>query len=317
VLTRLSATGRITGLVMVGLAFASGVHAQREDATLEAPSELPETTGDALAEGDIASSKAHLAGRRGLEGEGYLDLQLYAWVPLQVTGDSTVQGVTVDLDLGPDEIFDLFNGAISFRTEVWRRDVGLFADFQYVKLGQDTDKVKIEIENYVFDFGAMWRAARVPLSGEPGGPGLVVDLYGGGRVQHLDVDIKIGPISPPPGAGPGPGPGPGGGPTLGPFNASGEQTWISPLLGARFAAVLSDDWAIVLRGDVGGFGVNDDRDLNWSVLLGARWQFAENWDLRFGYRAFGSEYLDGQDTPDAFGQDLILHGPYLGVAFSF
>jgi opacity protein-like surface antigen len=254
----------------------------------------PEATEAPPGEPSVAPTDSRIAGRRELGEDLYVDIQAYAWVPFSVQGDSTVRGLTVDLDLSPNEVFDLFNGAVSARGELWSDDWGAFADFQFVKLGQEKDAFKIEIENAVFDFGAAYRALRTPVGDDPGATSLVLDFYGGGRLQYLDQEITAGPLKP-----------------------SGSATWVSPLLGTRLIASLSDDWTVLLRADVGGFGVNADKDLNWSVLAGARWQFAERWDMRFGYRFFGSKYLEDEGTPGAFGQDLVLHGPYLGVAVTF
>jgi hypothetical protein len=245
-------------------------------------------------EGDIASATTFLAGRRELDSDSYIDLQFYAWIPFSVDGDSTVAGLTVDIDLGPEEVFDLFNGAFSLRTEFWRGNLGAFADLQYVKLGQERSLTEVKIDNGVFDFGAIYRAARAPLTDDPAGSHLIVDVFAGGRLQYLEQEITVGPVNP-----------------------DDDASWLGPLVGARFIMTLNDKWSVMLRGDVGGFGVNEDEDLNWSVLLGARWQFARNWDMRFGYRAFGSEYLEDEGSPRAFGQDLIMHGPYIGVACTF
>lgn len=93
-----------------------------------------------------------------------------------------------------------------------------------------------------------------------------------------------------------------------------SESWLEPFLGARFGADLSEHWRTEIRGDVGGFGI-DGSDFSWqaAAVIGYRWDFS-NWSLTAfgGYRALSQDFSDG-----GFGWDMIVHGPIIGVGFSF
>ena len=73
---------------------------------------------------------------------------------------------------------------------------------------------------------------------------------------------------------------------------------------------------MILRGDIGGFGISGDKDLslNGSLLFG--WKFKPDWNLLLGYRALYQDYQDGQGT-DEFHYKVTTHGPMLGVQYGF
>ena len=75
-----------------------------------------------------------------------------------------------------------------------------------------------------------------------------------------------------------------------------------------------DDWRVVLRGDIGGFGVGSD--FMYHLLAGARWQASDAVDLFLGYRLISYDYEEGQNQ-NYLRFDLTEQGPMLGVGISF
>jgi len=110
-----------------------------------------------------------------------------------------------------------------------------------------------------------------------------LDLMGGGRFTYLSNDVSVGPIDP-----------------------HDTKRLVDPIIGARYQRALSERWSMSLQGDIGGFGV--DTDLVWSLagLLGYR--LSERTTLAFGYRYYDFEQSE---------YDIQLHGPMIGLAFSF
>jgi hypothetical protein len=238
---------------------------------------------------------------------------VYAYIPMSIEGSSTVAGVTVDLDLGPDEIFDLFQFAIAGRFEGWRDkntgDNGAFGfvfDLNYVNLGLREDNVgprsgglfKVDIQQGIVDMLAGYRFPKVKFGGGSN-QAFVFDVTGGARYNYLRQDIYVAPDLP-------------GSPST---DLGGDKHWLEPVIGARGTWQLSDTWDLVLRGDLAGFGVGGD-DLTWTVTGLAVWEAWEKTNVRFGYRIYDIDYSEGNGS-DEFGYDVRMHGPYIGISHQF
>jgi hypothetical protein len=100
--------------------------------------------------------------------------------------------------------------------------------------------------------------------------------------------------------------------------ASRDADWIDPTLGLRYERPIGDDWRVVLRGDIGGFGVGSD--FMYHLLAGAGWQASDAVDLFLGYRLISYDYEEGQQPelsafrpdragPDARSGHLVLRRP--------
>lgn len=91
------------------------------------------------------------------------------------------------------------------------------------------------------------------------------------------------------------------------------KAWFEPFIGARLGVALGEHWTLAVRGDVGGFGV-DDSEFSWQTVgfVGYTWR-NDGWDLNLfgGYRALGQDYSDG-----GFTWNVITHGPILGAQFT-
>ena len=241
------------------------------------------------------------------------DAGVYAFLPLSVQGTSTVNGGSVDLDLGPSEIFDLVQGAISGRAEAWRNSgsgdgsgFGFIFDGQYVNLGVNRENVgpssgatvDVDVQQGIVDVMAGYRLPTVYFD-QSSGQAVIFDIMAGGRYNYLRQKIDITPGLPPPFT----------------ANLGGDRHWISPVIGARANWILNDRWNFVLRGDLSGFGVSGEQ-LSWSVTGLAGYNFTEKTYVRFGYRAYGIDYSDGTGASE-FAYDVTEHGPFIGIGRTF
>jgi opacity protein-like surface antigen len=237
----------------------------------------------------------------------------YAFIPVSVEGTSTVDGGAVNLDLGPQEIFDLLQFAISGRGEAWRkRDVndgsafGFVLDAQYVNLGLSNQNigprgggtVKADIRQGIIDSMVGYRFPSL-LTGSGSDQRIEFDVMAGARYNYLRQKIQVTPGLP------------------APFTADlgGDKHWVSPVIGARANFIFNDKWNLVVRGDMSGFGVSGE-DLSWSLNGIAGYRFTEKATMRFGYRVYDIDYSDGTGS-DEFGYDVTQHGPYLGLSYRF
>ena len=115
-----------------------------------------------------------------------------------------------------------------------------------------------------------------------------IGLIAGLRTVSLELDLALNP-----------------GPA-----ARERETWVDPLVGIRFNYPLGPRWGLVARGDIGGFGIGSERDLN--VLVGATMALSPRSSLAFSYRYLAVDF----DEPD-FQVDLRVTGYLVGWQFRF
>jgi hypothetical protein len=89
-----------------------------------------------------------------------------------------------------------------------------------------------------------------------------------------------------------------------------RETWVDPLVGLSFEFPLDGRWTLVARGDIGGFGIGSERDIN--LLFGATMALSARSSLAFSYRYLAAKF----DEPD-FRVDLAVTGYLLGWQFRF
>jgi opacity protein-like surface antigen len=241
--------------------------------------------------------------------EWRIEFSPYLFAP-DVDAKSTVSGATshVKLDFG-DILDDFAIFGLSGRLEVWKGDWGLFLDGYYTNLEGDftlraptpTITVGTETSEAILDFGLGHRLLKLPL-GEDQTRMLTGDILGGGRYHYLKQEIELSVFHPVLG---------GLGTTLG-----GDEEWVELIVGARIKCDIFDNFAVVVRGDIGGFGIGSGSDLTWNVLAGVDWRFRENMSLKVGYRVLDIDYERGSGR-SRFGFDGQMRGPIIGLTISF
>lgn len=93
-----------------------------------------------------------------------------------------------------------------------------------------------------------------------------------------------------------------------------SESWIDPVVGARFTTPTGEKWEFGAMALVGGFGVGSD--LLWSLNASFSYAFSDRMRLMLGYRYIDFDYEDGAGR-DRFRFDVAEHGPALGVRFDF
>jgi hypothetical protein len=132
---------------------------------------------------------------------------------------------------------------------------------------------------------------RVPLGKD------TLDLYAGIRRwdSEVVVDVELPPIG---------------------FDILTGDTWTDPIAGARYRHPLSAKWALLLQGDVGGFGV--DSDFTWHAVGGFDLALSRRVSMQLVYKRLSVERqsprIGGGPPVDL---DLTVEGPLLGVAWQF
>jgi hypothetical protein len=254
---------------------------------------------------------------------------LYAWMP-SLDGSTTIKGRTVDIDATfidllhrkiPKELFGLM-GAFEARkgpTSIW-------TDLVYMKVGASDSGARarsvhpniggtlaaaVSVQFEVFIAEAALAYELFHWRGTAPGTGTSIDVYGGGRLWWqnaeaslaLTAGLNVGDLAVSGGRA---------------IADSGDVTWVDPLVGLRLRHHFSPGTELVLRGDVGGFGVGSE--FSWQAMGHLNWEFKRTqsavWSAVLGYRALYVDFEKGAGNT-LYQYDMLTHGPILGVSARF
>ena len=73
---------------------------------------------------------------------------------------------------------------------------------------------------------------------------------------------------------------------------------------------------LLLRGDLGGFGIGSASELTWKAYAAFRWRPADRLSLELGYRALSVEYSRGSGA-NRYVFEGLAHGPSLAFNLHF
>lgn len=249
----------------------------------------------------------------GAEGDGWrASIEAYSFLPISTTGTATVAGFSADVDLDLRDIFESLNFAAALRGELWKGDFGAIVDLYYVNVGGDVSasgegplgaSARADItlrQGWVAVMGA-YRFAHGTYGEE--GRRFAFDAAAGVRFNILDQDVRVRASTD-------------AGLTDGvDLSLGGQENFFEPALSLRGAVEVADGVTVGARGEIGGFGVSGD-DLQWLVLAGVDWRAWPQTSLRFGWQAYGIDFLT-QRSDGRFAYDVFQHGPYLGASYHF
>jgi hypothetical protein len=95
-----------------------------------------------------------------------------------------------------------------------------------------------------------------------------------------------------------------------------STAWFDPFIGARFTLPNTGKWTVMLRGDVGGFGVGSQ--FAWQVRPTVAYSFDRHWSVGVAYWALGMDYVSGEiGDGDYFKYDVTSFGPEIGFGYTF
>jgi hypothetical protein len=210
-------------------------------------------------------------------------------------GIGRASGVPVEVDTG--DIFEHLETGGMLHGEMWVRNWGVLGEVVFMTLsdtmtatgplGATELTADAKLTEAVYELALAYR----PLSGP-----LTVDVIAGIRVWDLSTEVDLS------GA-------------LVENNITADETWVDPLVGARVDWRFADQWSLIGRGDLGGFGVGSEFAWNAAAYVG--WSPATWCTLLLGYRAVSVDYDNETDGRGHFRYDVITHGGVLGAAFGF
>jgi len=95
-----------------------------------------------------------------------------------------------------------------------------------------------------------------------------------------------------------------------------KEDWVDAYVGARWQVPINQQWTFVLRGDVGGFGL--EADFTSLVLVGAKYSINKTMQVDLMYKGLWVDYEDGsQGERGYFSYDTLTHGPVVGFIYKF
>ena len=251
----------------------------------------------------------------------------YGWL-MSVSGNVTARGQTVDVDESFIQLMQKSDSLIGFmgNFEANKGPVGFYTDFVWAKLGFDhstaryrnpiaglkistTTNTALTYSLTIVEAGGLYEFARWP--GSPGSF-TAVDALLGFRYWNNSIDVNFdftGSID---------------------FSRlgiergrsfaiarSGNLDWVDPLIGLRLRHQFTPSQEVMVRGDVGGFGLQSQFEWQAVGVYSYAWQFT-GYQLAgvIGYRALGVNYANSSGI-NTNGVNLVLHGPIIGVSVRF
>jgi hypothetical protein len=257
----------------------------------------------------------------------------YLWIPganINLARQGRFSGTTsVDVpwyNLVP-LLFSQAIGAMA-RVEVWHGRWGFFSDtvFMYVSdsvsgggskeilVNSGTARINLSGHLKIWtrllwqDVGARFLVGSVPLKADKPLPVLSCELLGGLRYAYYNQDTRLGvnatltaqgtePLS-----------------QGGSFTDSLIMSVVEPLLGVRLGFWFTPRLNLLLRGDVGGFGIVAYKSVDSVLEALVGYQVHENIRLYGGYRAL---YFARNGDAKGLAVHAWFHGPMLGAAYNF
>ncbi len=254
---------------------------------------------------DFAQAAAEpLAGAADAGEQWWVQPSLAIWLA-GISGNVGVRDITAHLDLSFSDILQDSDSLIGLAGSVQfgKGKLGGYVNGFWMKIGQETPTplgtADLTIEQSIMDFGVSYEVGRWPMewtrTADKPARELAVHAYVGGRYNSLDLDAQF-PVIP---------------------SRGRNKEWVDPMIGAWVDFPFAQDWSIVARGDIGGFGAASE--FAWTAAVLGSWDFRLGRfpsSLQFGYLAIGDDYESGSGT-DRFLWDTVMHGPLLNWLIRF
>jgi hypothetical protein len=258
----------------------------------------------------------------------------YFWAT-SLNGFTTVKGYTTDIDASFADILNhtqFPKGLLQLAAfgEARYERFAVLTDIAYMKLGlgaslehsRDIGRLAtlgisgtagLTVQMAIAEFAAAYEMAHWGSNNSPDS-GTALDLYAGGRVwwQEAQADFTgsvtlagLGPL----------------GLTFtraGTVSASGNVSWVDPVVGARLRHQIAPGWNLVVSGDVGGFDVGSK--FSWQAIGALDFDFMRSkdvtWSGMVGYKALYVDYAQGSGLTQ-YEYNMTMYGPIFGITARF
>ena len=210
---------------------------------------------------------------------------LFLW-GMNIDGNTQIGRAEAPIDIEFDDVLENIQAVFTIHFEARKRDLTLFAEYQYVDLQPsfDTPVGPVAELDQTIQMGELGAAYKIATFG-------VTDLevLAGARFTRQDLDIDLDP---------------------GPVILSTDESWVDGFAGVRFYTYLNEKWTLSGRCDIGAGG----SDFVWNIAAMVDYRFRDWGSAFFGYRWLDYDYESGSQA-DFYSYNALQQGPLAGLAF--
>lgn len=210
---------------------------------------------------------------------------LFLW-GMSMKGSSEIGPTTAPLDLNfKDDVFENLEAVLTFHIEARKNDLTLFAEYQYVDLGPDTElpngaSVDISFKNTMAEVGTAYRVVETTSADW--------EVLVGLRYTKQELSVKGLPL---------------------PLTV--DEDWLDGFAGGRVKARISENWQFIGRADIG----TGESDRVWNLVGMVDYRF-KGWGSVFvGYKVMDYDYDNDKSGVDRYAYDAKQQGPLAGLNF--
>jgi hypothetical protein len=197
-----------------------------------------------------------------------------------MSGDATVRGVPVDVNVPFTKIWDNLQFGAMGRTTVWYKRWGVSTDVVYMGLGAAKNGFDLGFDQWLVQPVVEYKLTDW------------LSPYAGARYLSMETELR--------------------GPRLN--TVTDGQSWWDPVVGSGLRIPLGSKVQIRVRGDVGGFGAASK--FSGQIEPTLDWRVGRKISLQFGWRWLYADYETGEGR-EKFRYDMLTQGPQLGATFHF
>jgi len=210
------------------------------------------------------------------------------WAP-SISGDATVLGHQKNVNIGFDTLKDHLETAVSLGLQARTPKYGVYAGISYMKFTATGSDAYAELQFVLAEGGVFYRIVKVGDT-HP----FVLEGLAGVRAWYTDTKIDIVPIG---------------------FSGGKVRSLVDPIVGLRGSQYFCPKCHLDFQGDVGGFNISYNTDIDWSATGLVTYDFARWFSVSAGYKAIGLNVEDGKARETGF--NLDFHGPMVVAKFTF
>lgn len=237
----------------------------------------------------VGVNVAHAVGGNSTGGEWEYSLApLFLWAQ-GIEGTSQVGPTTSPLNVTFEDALDNLEATFTVHYEMKRDALTLFAEYQFVDLGPETEgpmntELKVNFKSRIGELGAAYWVFGTDRTNW--------EVLAGARYTKQDLDVSV---------------------KNGPDLVSTDEDWWVGFFGGRFSAQLSKNWTFISRADFGVGPGETNRIWNLDVIFDYRFK---DWGSVFaGYKYMNYDYENSDRGKDRFAYDATQQGPLFGLNF--